>query len=199
MNGDREKWRDRAGWALRTWRADLSDGRRAGDLAALGRLSQPLDAMMLPCFAELCNLVLDRDDRTTRRIEVLARCALLAGRLSGFEEGASLAAAMAQPQGAGRPLVSAVRASALFSLEDEDQACMAVASLLGTLGGRASARLDAMEVVRVMSDWERARRDLALRYYRTNAPQGPSDEDAASGAQRSPADAEPTTDLGRPD
>ena len=90
-------------------------------------------------------------------------------RVAGFKDGASLASAMSHQTG-GRPKVSAVRASALFSLEDVNQACLAIAGLLGTLGGAAGAFLEAPEMVRAMSDWDRERRRLAFRYHRANAP-----------------------------
>ena len=175
MNNGRERWQDRAGAALEGWRADLSHESRAGDRAALGRLAVREDAMLLACFAELCNRALGPDDRDERHIKVLSRCAFLAGRLSRFEAGASLAATMARRQAPRRPLVSPVRAAALFSLEDADQACMALASLLGNLGGRAAARLDPIETVWAMSNWDWARRRIALDYYRANAPPDASD------------------------
>lgn len=179
MSNGGKKWRGRAATALQGWRDDLSQNERAGDLAALTRLAIPADAMLLACFAELCNRALEADDYTGWRIEALARCAFLAGRLSRFEEDAGLAAAMAKRQGGRRPLVSPVRASAVFSLEDVDPACMAIASLLGVLGGRAAARLDPLETVRAMSDWDRMRRDIALAYHRTNAAQdAPAKSDA---------------------
>jgi CRISPR type I-E-associated protein CasB/Cse2 len=169
LSDKHRRWRRRAAAALEGWRDDLLDPSRAGDLAALGRLAVPQDAMLLPCFAELCNRAFGQTAIEKRRLDALARCAFLAGRLSRFEEGASLAAAMAKRQGPSRPLVSPVRAAALFSVEDDDQACAAIASLLGQLGGRASARLDPRETVRAMSDWERERREIALAYHRASA------------------------------
>lgn len=172
MNDDRRRWQGRAAAALEGWREDLSDASRAGDLAALTRLAVPQDAMLLPCFAELCNRAFGQEAVEEYQLNVLARCAFLAGRLSGFEGGASLAAAMAKKRpGASRPLVSPVRAAAVFSLDDNDQACTAIAALLGQMGGRASARLDPFETVRAMADWERTRRGIALTYHRANAPQ----------------------------
>lgn len=174
MNNSRERWQIRAGAALEKWRADLSHAPRAGDLAALGRLAVPEDAMLLACFAALCNQALGPDERSGRLLEVLARCAFLAARLSCFEQGASLAAAMAKQRVPRRPLVSPVRAAAIFSLENVDQACMAIASLLGQLGGRAGARLDPLETVQAMSNWIEKRRWIAFDYhranYRANAP-----------------------------
>lgn len=179
MSNGGEKWRGRAASALQGWRADLSQGERAGDLAGLARLTTPADAMLLACFAELCNRALGLDDQDEWRIAALGRCAFLAGRLARFEDGATLAAAMAKRRGGRRPLVSPVRASAVFSLEGVDPACMAIASLLGQLGGRATACLDPAETVRAMSDWDRERRKIALAYHRTNAAQdAPAKPDA---------------------
>jgi hypothetical protein len=168
MSGnDRREWR-RAAAALQGWRDDLSDPSRAGDLAALGRLAAPEDALLLPCFAELYNRACGADVVDQYRLTVLARCAFLAGRLSRFERGASFAAAMAARQGRSRPLISVVRATALFSLENVDQACATIASLLAQMGGRAAARMDPLEALRAMGDWDRERRRLALAYHRAN-------------------------------
>lgn len=171
MNDDSKKWQQRAARALQGWRADLSKSERAGDLAVLARLAVPQDALLLSCFAELCNRACGAEAIDRYRLDVLARCAFLAGRLLQFEEDASLAAGMAKRQGGSRPLVSPVRAAAVFALEDNDAACAAVASLLVQMGGRASARLNPLETVRVMTDWERQRRDVALAYYRASTAQ----------------------------
>lgn len=160
-------WKDRAAWALRPWRESLSDG----ELAGLARLAEPGDAMLLPCFARLCNMALALPDPTVRQLEALARCAFLAGRIKCFEKKAGLAAAMAKRVAKDRPAVSAVRAAALFSLEDETQACLAIASMLGILGGRQAARLDPEEVMHSMAGWDVARRRLALAYHRTDPRQ----------------------------
>ena len=111
MSDGSKKWPQTAAGALKGWRDDLSQAAaRAGDLAALGRLAGPLDAL-LPCFAELCNRACGAGGIDKHRLEVLARCAFLAGRLSRFEQGASLAAGMSRRLGPGRPLVSPVRAA----------------------------------------------------------------------------------------
>jgi hypothetical protein len=155
---------------LQGWRDDLSEPSRAGDLAALARLAAPEDALLLPCFAELYNRACGADAVDQYRLTVLARCAFLAGRLRCFERGASFAAAMTRRQGPSRPLISAVRAAALFSLENIDHACATIASLLAQMGGRASARMDPLEALRAMGDreWDRERRRIALAYYRAN-------------------------------
>lgn len=186
MNNGRERWQGRAGVALKGWRTDLSHEERAGDRAALGRLAAPGDAMLLACFAELCNRAMGAEELDAHRIEALARCAFLAGRLSRFEDGASLAAAMARRQGSRRPPVSPVRASALFSLEDADQACLMIGTMLGTLGGRTSACLDPLETLRAMSNWDWERRRIALGYHRANAPQQASAGPAAPDPQAVP-------------
>ena len=167
MSQSPQSWKDRAAWALLPWRESLSDG----ELATLGRLAIPDDAMLLPCFARLCNMTFGTADAVGRQLEALARCAFLAGRVLRFEDGAGLATAMAKRVAKDRPAVSAVRAAALFSLEDETQACLAVASVLGILGGRQAARLDAKETVRAMADWTAARRSLALAYHRIDLRQ----------------------------
>lgn len=167
MTQPSDPWRDRAAWALPPWRASLSDA----ELAALGRIAVPEDAMLLPCFARLCNMAFGAADPTARQLAALARCAFLASRILRFEKDAGLAEAMAARITKDRPIVSAVRAAALFSLDDEAQACLAIGSLLGILGGRQAARLDAEEMVRAMAGWDRARRDFALRYHRIDPRQ----------------------------
>lgn len=159
------KWQTRAARALATWRERLSGEDRAGDLAVLSRLAVREDAMLLPCFAELCEMAVGGTGITCSQIEVLSRCAFLAGRLAKFEKGAHLSAAMAKRQVASRPLISPVRAAALFSLEDNDQACAAIASLLGQMGGRIAACLDPSEILAAMANWEQSRRSIALAYY----------------------------------
>ena len=167
MSQSPASWRNQAVWALPMWRESLSDG----ELAALRRMAEPRDAMLLPCFARLCNMAFGDTVPTGRQLEALARCALLAGRIMSFADGASLATAMAKQVAKGRPTVSAVRAAALFSLDDETQACLAIASLLGILGGRQAARLNAKQTVEAMADWDAARRDIALAYYRADPHQ----------------------------
>ena len=167
MSQPASPWRDRIAWALPLWRDNLSDG----ELAALARLGEPGDAMLLPCFARLCNMAFALPDPNPRQLEALTRCAFLAGRMKCFEKKAGLADAMARRTSGGRPAVSAVRAAALFSLEDETQACLAIASVLGILGGKQAARLDPGETVRAMAGWDRARRELALAYHRTDPRQ----------------------------
>ena len=166
MSEDQKRWQIRAAHQLQTWRADLSDPDRASDLAALHRLAVPQDALLLPCFARLCNRTFGHSEIRPYQLDTLARCAFLAGQLSAFEKGASLATAMARRVGGERPVISSVRAVAVFLLEDPDEACMAIASLLRQLGGRVSARLAPRQAVDAMANWERARREIALAYHR---------------------------------
>jgi CRISPR system Cascade subunit CasA len=141
---------------------DDQDGQN-GPWAELRRARTPSDVMLCPAFASLVVAAFpERDSIGRYDMEALARTAYVAAGVKRLRLGASIPLLMAKPQSENSqdPVVSPIRANALFRTRDEDEAARLIRRLLPQIGEQA----DLLRIYWAMRRWDDTRRQWATAY-----------------------------------